>query len=491
MNTADKQQVNHINVKNLLEIAAALSKEKDYNKLLTRILREAMDITNCDGGTLYLLIDGALHFKIMRTISMNYYKGADGEKIALPPVALSKKNVCACAALNKQMINIDDVYCSDKYDFSGPRNYDKMTGYQTRSMLVVPMEDYYGDIIGVLQLINAQNQNGEVIAFNKKYEEAITSLASLAAVSITNMNYIEEIKEILHSFVEVISTAIDERTPYNANHTKNMVRYGKAFIKYLNEQVGGIYTFDENREEQFLMSVWLHDIGKMVIPLEIMNKETRLSSAIYSIKSRFELIGLLNKIALLRGEISEQDYEQKTLELNDDLKMLEQANTIGFLNDDLLSCVRAVAAKTYRNEQGEVCFYLTEEEYNLLTIRFGTLTNKERQIMESHVAITEKLLNKIAFSKDYNNVTFWASSHHEYLNGCGYPRHLTADELPFEVRVLTILDIYDALTARDRPYKPPMPAEKALAVLDDMADKGQLDKKVVELFIASCAWEAK
>jgi len=404
-------------------------------------------------------------------------------------VTLSRKNVCACVALDKQMANIDDVYCSDKYDFSGPRNYDKMTGYHTRSMLVVPMQNHYGDIIGVLQLINAKNYDGEVISFNKIFEEAINSLASLAAVSITNMNYIEDIKKLLHSFVQVISTAIDERTPYNANHTKNMVRYGNALISYLNEQVGGSYSFDENRTEQFLMSVWLHDIGKMVIPLEVMNKETRLSGGLFCVQKRFEIIGLLNKIALLRREIDQQYYEQKTSELKSDLQTLEQANIVGFLNDELLASVQAVAAKTYRNEQGEVCPYLTEQEKNLLTIRYGTLSSGERKIMESHVSITEKLLEKIAFSKDYDKVTDWASSHHEYLNGTGYPRRLSAEELPFEVRVLTVLDIYDALTARDRPYKLPMPVEKALAVLDDMAAKGQLDKEVVELYKASRAWE--
>ena len=273
-----------ISIDKLLEIGIALSKEKDDDRLLGLILHEAMEMTDCDGGTLYIYDGESLRFHIMITKSMNFYKGGKNNPVELPPVPMLRSHVCACSAMENKLINIADVYeHNEEYDFSGPKNYDKMTGYRTQSMLVVPMEDENGDVTGVLQLINAKDSEGNTVAFKKEYEKVISSLASQAAICLMNMHHSMEIMELLDSFVRVMSTAIDARTPYNANHTKNMVKYGKKFLQYLRDTENP-WQMDEQQEKEFIMSVWLHDIGKLVIPLEVMDKESRLGNKLSDVE---------------------------------------------------------------------------------------------------------------------------------------------------------------------------------------------------------------
>ncbi|MEA4816253.1 MAG: HD domain-containing phosphohydrolase [Lachnospiraceae bacterium] len=477
-----------LDIKQLLEIGVSLSSEKDSNRLLQIILDAAMDITDCDGGTLYINTEEGLKFKIMVTKSKGVYKGGN-DIISLSPVKMSRSNVCSCAAIDKKLINLPDVYENLLYDFSGPRKYDAITGYKTKSMLVVPMEDDYGDVIGVLQLINAQDESGKIIPFNPEFELVISSLASQAAISLTKMNYAKEISETLDSFVRVMSTAIDARTPYNANHTRNMVRYGEKFINWLNGESKKDWTFTEDEKHQFLMSIWLHDVGKLVIPLEVMDKSSRLGVFISSVKHRFQVIDLLTEIALLNGNISAEKAGDIKDKLHNADILIEKANMAPFLNEELFEKIRELGKMTYEDENGEERPWLSPEELNFLLVRKGTLTPDERKIMESHVLMTSKMLDEMAFSKKYKKVPEWAGAHHELLNGEGYPLGLKGDEIPREVRLLTILDVFDALTARDRPYKAPMTVEKTLSILSSMALEGQIDTKILGWFEESRAWE--
>ena len=470
----------------LLEIGIALSGEKNPNRLLRTILNAAMDITNCDGGTLYTVEGEALEFKIMVTESMGVDKSWEDGTINLPPVPLRPENVCARSALDKSLIIVPDVYNDERFDFSGPQRYDKMTGYRTMSMMVVPMQDDYGDVIGVLQLINALDSDNEIVPFDEGYRPVILSLASQAAIRLTNMNYSEEIIETLDSFVRVMSTAIDARSPYNANHTRNMVKYGERFLNYL-ASIGYAWQPDEQERRQFLMSVWLHDVGKLVIPLEVMDKQDRLGSARSEVENRFRTIGLLDRIACLEGKI--EDYDRRAAMLAEAQALIGRANTAGFLPDDMLAAIDAIAGYTYVDEHGETKPWLTAEEHVALSVRKGTLTGSEREIIESHVGMTGKMLSEMNFSRSYKKVPEWAAAHHEFLNGKGYPMHRQGDEIPKEVRLLTILDIFDALTARDRPYKPALPMDRALGILDEMVKDGQLDEMLVSLFRQSEVWQ--
>lgn len=469
----------------LLDIGVAFTKEKDIDKLFELILNTAMEITNCDGGTLYLLKDDALWFQVMITKSLHLKNGAKGEPINLPPVPLSRKNVCSRAAVDKMLINVDDIYKNSNFDFSGSKKYDALTGYQTVSMLTVPMEDDHGDVTGVLQLINAMDEQGRVIPFAPKYNHVLSSLASQGGICLINRNYAIEVTEMLDSFVRAISAAIDARSPYNANHTRSMAQYGEKFVAWLN--AAGHENFDYDRARELLMSIWLHDIGKLAIPLEVMDKESRLGNKLERVTNRLKIFRLQLEIDFLKGEVVKPVYDQCCLELENARELIAKSNQAGFLSPETIDEIQALGKKTMNGPDGEEAL-LRPDELVCLSVSRGTLTDEERRIMESHILITRQMLSEVRFPKKYRQAPDWAAAHHEYLNGKGYPDGLTAEMLPTETRILTILDIYDALTAEDRPYKAPIETEKAFAILGGMAENGQLDARLLALFKESEAW---
>ncbi|MDR0249350.1 MAG: GAF domain-containing protein [Oscillospiraceae bacterium] len=474
----------------LLDVGIALSAEKDANRLLEIILDAAMDISRCDGGTLYILRDEKLHFKLLKTKSRGFRRGFDGEAVDLPPVPLAGSNDCARAALTRRPVNVADVYACEGDKYSGTLRYDAMTGYKTVSMLSVPMEDDRQNVIGVLQLINAQDCDGSVAAFAPECERVIYSLASQAAICLVNRNYALEITELLDSFVRAMAAAIDARSPYNANHTRNMARMAERFTAYLAEN--GISPGDGGPEpgRGLLMSVWLHDIGKLAVPAEVMDKQSRLGAMMPALRQRFAAYRMRAEIDLLRGDITPGEHERRAEEIGRIEALVSEADAAGYLTDETLAAVREAAETLAAGPDGPEP-YLTAEEAACLAVRRGTLTDTERRLMESHVQITERILSQMSFPAQYRDVPGWASGHHELLNGKGYPRGLAGEDIPVPVRILTILDIYDALTANDRPYKPPMPPEKAFAILEDMARGGQLDTRLLALFAESGAWRGQ
>ena len=475
-------------LRRFLEVCTALSSERDREALLSTILDTAMDLASCDAGTLYLLEEDGLHFCRMVTRSKGVRQGSHEGPIILPPVPLEPQYVSALAALSGEVIHVADVRNDARFDFSGSLRYDAMTGYVTRNMLVVPMTNDRGERIGVMQLINALSPAGRPVPFGAEAEQLIPALASLSAISITNMQYAEQITDLLDSLIGALSQAIDERSPYNANHTRNMVRYAEAFLDYL-ERIGHPWAFDREKRRTFLMSVWLHDVGKLAVPPEVMDKESRLGPALPPVRERLRVIGLLGELARLRGELDGEAAAGLAAELAGAAALIDRVNAADYLSDELLQQVDRLAEKTYRDENGVLLPWITEEEHTALSIRKGTLTAAERRVMEGHVVVTGRILSQVAFPKEYAQVPVWAAAHHEQLNGKGYPGHLTAEEIPPEVRLLTVLDVFDALTARDRPYKPAMPPEKALSILHSMVDEGSLDGGILKLFEESKAWE--
>ena len=486
--------MNQADMTKLLEMGVRLSTERDMDDLLEYILQCMMDLAHCDAGTLYLLDGGALHFKIMRNDTLGTYIGGKGNEPRLPPVPLRKENVCALSLLENRVIRIRDVKNCKDYDFSGPIRYDAMTGYNTQSMLVAPMRSREGNQIGVIQLINAMDTEGRVCDFNEELALVIENAASQSAITIQNVRYVDEIKDLFRSFVKVMSSAVEERTPYNSSHTKSMAVYGARFLDFLNRQAaeaGEPVPFPPDRREELLMSVWLHDIGKLVTPLEVMNKAARLLPEQHKdFLHRMEIVRLRAENDCLSGRISAGERDAVTGRTRQATELVECVNKLGFLTDERLAEVDALAALTYIGEDGKLYPWLTPEEKAMLSIRKGTLSSEEREIMEAHVSITGKLLSQIHFSKDLSHVPKWASSHHELLDGSGYPGHLNGESIPFEVRIITILDIFDALVANDRPYKEGIPVEKALSILRSMAEKeGKLDPELTRLFCESKCWE--
>lgn len=470
------------NLREVVRLGTDLSAEKDKNRLFEKLLRTAMDITQCDAGTLYLYKEGALHFKVMKTRSLGISRGERGEKIDLPPVALKEENVCAYAALRRELVNIPDVYSSDRFDFSGPRRYDSLTGYRTGSMLVVPLEDTEIGLIGVLQLINKTDADGMLQAFSAEDEFILQSMGSMTAVSLSNMLYVNEIKAQMFSFVQAFATAVDERTPYNGTHTRKVTIYADLLAREINrrhDRQGEKEFFDDARREQLILSAALHDIGKMIVPLTVMNKATRLEEKLAMIKARFAWLSVCLERDRFSGRITPEEEQAKQQELKEDLSFIEEKNAAGFLPDDALERVRSIAEKRYLSPDGSCVPYLNDDETKCLLIRKGTLTAEERRIMESHVVFTDRILEKVRFSPKYAHTRQFAAGHHEYLNGCGYPKGLSADSLPLESRILTVVDVFDALTCTDRPYKKPIPGPKAFAILHDMAHAGQIEEELV------------
>lgn len=487
--TEEKVKPTNAELKKILNIGIKLSTEKNREHLLASILENGMDITHCDASTLYLFEDGKLRFKIMKTLSQNISRGEDGELIDdMPPVPMTERNVCSYAALHREIINIPDVYNDTRFDFSGPKKYDALTGYHTQSLLVIPIENNEDELIGVLQLLNAMDGEGNVIPFDSEYEIIIRSLGAQAAIEMTNLQYVQEVKRQLRSFVEAMSTAIDERTPYNGSHTRKVAEYAGMIADYINKQhqAGACDDyFDENRKDKLELAALLHDIGKMVVPLSIMNRATRLDRDLGTVETRFRLLEAYYMIDKMKGRIDEAEYQKRIAYLRESMDFIHRIDGKGVLDDADYDRVQELAGHSYVNDAGEPLPYLTKREKDRLSIRKGTLTEDDRRQMEYHVVMTEKILGKVRFNKNYEEIPKWAASHHELLDGSGYPRHLKGADLALETRMITVADVYDALTARDRPYKKPVSQEKALGILKDMADEGKLDCRLVEYLAAA------
>lgn len=487
--TDEKLKPTNAELKRILNIGIKLSTEKNRDHLLAFILESGMDITHCDASTLYLFEDGKLHFKIMKTLSQNISRGEEGERIDdMPPVSMTERNVCSYAALHREIINIPDVYNDTRFDFSGPKKYDALTGYHTQSLLVIPIENNEDELIGVLQLLNAMDDNGTVIPFDAEYEIIIRSLGAQAAIEMTNLKYVQEVKRQLRSFVEAMSTAIDERTPYNGSHTRKVAEYAGMIAEYMNKQhtLGKCEEyFDENRKDKLELAALLHDIGKMVVPLSIMNRATRLDRELGTVETRFRLLEAYYTIDCLKGRIPEAECSRQIAYLHESMDFIHRIDGKGFLDDEDYDRVQELAGHRYVDDAGGELAYLTKREKERLSIRKGTLTEEDRRQMEYHVVMTEKILGKVWFNKNYEDIPRWAASHHELLDGSGYPRHLKGDELELETRMITVADVYDALTARDRPYKRPVSQEKALGILKEMADEGKLDCRLVDFLAAA------
>ncbi len=482
----------------LLEIGIALTAEKDYNKLLEMILTEARNITNADGGTLYICENNQLRYKIMQNTSLNVFKGGAGEEIDIPPVEMVHSNVSAYTALTRQTVNIPDVYNSKLFDFSGPKKFDQAVGYSTRSMLVTPLINREDKVIGVLQLINSVSSSNKVVPFDENLESVVKSLASQAGMAIANMQYVEEIKQFFDSFVKVMATAIDERTPYNASHSRNIAILSEKFAVYLDSVKEGKYEnthFDATRIKQLVTAAWLHDVGKLAVPISVLDKPTRLSDGYECLMLRLELIESKIRANYLEACLNYPEKREGLTQLwKDNLQYIHEVKEVvtrvnspaTFVDDDILRKLTEIKNKSFEGVEEPL---LTDKEFEHLSIRKGTLTFEERVIVESHVSVAERILSKMEFPDYLKNVPYWAIRHHEFLDGSGYCKKCKDDELPIEVRILTILDIFDALTAKDRPYKAGMPVEKAIQILGFMVKEGKLDGDLLEAFSLSKCWD--
>jgi HD-GYP domain-containing protein (c-di-GMP phosphodiesterase class II) len=495
----------------LNEIGIALSTEKDTNKLFELILEEAKNITNADGRTLYMVDEkGNLKFEIMRNDSMDTIMGGtSGIDIPFPAVPKyfddgepNLSNVSAYAAITGNTINIEDAYEEKGYDFSGAKSYDKSSGYRSKSFLTMPLKNHENEIIGVMQLINAtDNDTGEVISFSPEVQEQVESIASQGAVALTNKRLVEELKNLFESFIKLIATAIDKKSPYTGGHCERVPLITTMLADAVEKVDYGKYkdfSMTEDERYELYIAGWLHDCGKVATPPHVVDKGTKLETItdrIDTIKTRFEVlrrdaeIDFLKKKLELNGTANgeaknlEKEYTEKLEQLNDDEAFIEKCNVGGeFMEKELQNRVLDIANYDYE-QQGDKTSFLSENEVRNLNIPKGTLLPEEREIINDHIVITIDMLEQLPYPKHLKNVPEFAGGHHEKLDGTGYPKGLKADQMSVQAKMMAIADIYEALTAADRPYKDGKKLSMAMRIMGFMKNDYHIDKDLFEIFV--------
>ena len=483
----------------LLDILFAFNAEDKYEKLLDVILDKIMHQTNSDAGTIYILQENRLYFHVVKNKTLGI-DSSIGDSSNLPPVELDisdSDSVSAYVAKHKSIVIVDDIYTDGRFNFGKTQNYDIMTGYKTKSMLVLPLMSFNkneSEVLGVIQLINSTNRDTGEIGSYSDYADgsALSAAVNIAASILPNFIRTQEISQLLNSLVDMTSQAISERSAYSRNHTQNVSMYCQSFAKYLSSiyPLGHKYHFIESEIEALTIAAYLHDVGKIVTPLEIMDKADRLGSKSQDIRYRFTIKSLQLELDYANRKISQEFYEKESAYVAESLQLIETVNPSGRITDEQLEKVRMLGNLTYTLPCGAVAPMLTPEDIDSLSIRHGTLTESERAIIQDHVKVTDRLLSKITFPERLRKTPIWAANHHEFLDGSGYPRGIAGDDIDVGSRILTIADIFDALISSDRPYKKSIPIAKSLDILSEMANEGKLDKELVMLFSKSKVWQS-
>ncbi len=487
----------------LLRIGVALSKERDINRLLEAILIAATDIANAEGGTLYRMTDEqALRFEIMRNDSLGIAMGGtSGVDIPFYPVNLFDKDgkainsmVAAYAVHHDCSVNIADAYSEAGFDFSGTKNFDKKTGYRSISFLTVPMKNHEEEIIGVLQLINAKDRNtGKVVAFSDDDQRLAESLASQAAIALTNRLLINHLETLFESFIQLINAAIDDKSPYTGGHCERVPTLTMMLAEAVsNCKSGPLSNFSMSDSDRYELKIagLLHDCGKVTMPVHVVDKATKLQT-IYDridlVDTRFEIVRRDAQLAMLTGAASEPVTRSLMKDIEDDREFLHRANIGGeTMSDEDIARVRAIAGR-YRwcDSSGKTVDFLTAEEVENLTIRAGTLTAAERQIINHHIDVTVQMLESLPWPKHLRHVPEYAGGHPERMDGKGYPRGLTREQMSVQARCMGIADIFEALTAKDRPYKKGKTLTESLTILGKFKLNGHIDPDLFDVFM----WE--
>ena len=491
-------------LKRLNEIGTALSAERDLTVLLERILHEARGFTRADAGTLYLAEGDHLNFEIAQNDTLHSFMGGRHGQANVPPVPLTRESASGYAAVTGETLNIEDVYSDQKYRFEGPQQYDRKTGYRTRSMLVVPMRDHDDQVIAVLQLLNAIDpETSDPVAFSQADEALLQSLASQAGVAINNVRLIRETEQLFESFVQVMATAIDERSPYTGGHIRRVMEMAVVVAEAVNKcdtgPLAGV-TFDADEMNELRIAAWMHDIGKITTPEWVVDKPTKLTTICDRIAILQARLGLVKKSIQLeraeetagsredgaaRARDSVEDYQRRESEVDDELAFLERINLPGeYMGDADMERLQEIGRKTYV-ENGEEKPYLTPDELENLSIRKGNLSDDEFRKIKNHASVTIKMLEQIPFTRKLGQVPTIAGAHHEKLDGSGYPLGLQGDEITLQARILALVDIFESLSADDRPYRAkPMTRDLVLRILQEEVEANHLDRDLADLFLS-------
>ena len=507
----------------LNDVGAALSKERDIDHLLEKILLAAKAITRAAGGTLYVLEPSdegpRLRFAIMRNEAMGIAMGGTtGNPIPFYPVHLYGKDgtpnnqmVAAYTALTGKTVNIADAYSGEGFDFSGTRNFDKKTGYRSKAFLTVPMKNHEGEIIGVLQLINSVDPaTNEIGPFSHSDQRLAESLASQAAIALTNRSLINQLEELFESFIELINTAIDEKSKYTGGHCQRVPVLTMMLAEAVNETTEGpLGKFNMSEKDRYELKIagMLHDCGKVTTPVHVVDKATKLETIfdrINLVDTRFEVLkrdleiaALKEKLKLLGestlGEVAarkrlpqiDETLRDTLRKIEDDREFLRRANVGGeaMAPEERERVNRIGTGYKWIDVSGVTADFLTVDEIKNLTISRGTLNNEEREKINHHIVATIKMLEALPWPKHLSHVPEYAGGHHERMDGKGYPRGLKREQMSVQARVMGIADIFEALTAKDRPYKRGKTLSESLKILGNFRVDGHIDPDLFDIFV--------
>ena len=547
----------------LVDLAAALSSERNHDRLLEKILLGAKELTNADGGTIYLVSEDGreLRFSIVRNDTMGIaLGGTTGEPISFPPVALraadgtpNYQSVVATAALTGETINLADAYNAPGFDFSGTRAFDARTGYRSESFLTVPLRNHDGDVVGVLQLINARSEDGETVPFSIGIVPLVEALASQAAVALDNQMLIEAQRNLFRAVLRVFAGAIDAKSAYTGGHCHRVPELTNMIARAADTaESGPLAEFHLSEIEWYELEVagGLHDCGKVTTREFVVDKATKLETIynrIHEIRTRFEVVKRDAEIEYLKGVIASGDEpalrrsrDERLAKLDEDFAFVAECNIGGeFMAPEKIARLEQIAAVTWqrtlddrlglsweetaRRPKAEVALPATEqllankpshsiahdggpplapdnpwgfvikppphranlgEVYNL-SIRYGTLTAEERYHINDHIVQTIIMLEALPYPKFLRRVPEWAGGHHEKMDGTGYPRGLKREEMSIPARIMMIADIFEALTARDRPYKARKKLSECIEIMARMSRERHIDPDLFELFLTA------
>lgn len=555
--------------KRLIDIGIALSAEKNPQRLMETILLEAKDIADADAGTLYIRTkDDQLKFVILRTDSLNLAQGGTtGAAITLLPVQMygvdeqgvrqpNYKNIVSRVALTGESINIADAYDANEFDFSGTRKIDAGTGYRSQSFLTIPLKNRLGYVIGVLQLINAKDAVNTTVPFSPSIVPLIEALASQAAVALENQNLIEAQKHLLDSFIELMASAVDAKSPYTGGHCQRVPELTEMLTQAAcdsNLPAFADFSLTEDEWYELHIAAWLHDCGKVTTPEYVVDKATKLETItdrLHEVRMRFEVIKREAVIdcqqqllaGATNGDELKQDLAERLQQLDDDFAFVAECNLGGeFMAADRLSRLQQIAElewtrtlsdrigiaqeelkrKRRQDEQplpvreklladrvdhivahdtvvhsadpANIYGFQVEvpehkynlgELYNLSVVR-GTLTTEERFKINDHIVQTIVMLENLPFPQHLERVPEIAGGHHEKMDGTGYPKKLNGHEMSVPARIMAIADVFEALTAADRPYKQPKKLSESIKIMSFMVQDQHLDGELFRLFLES------
>ena len=514
MTLKEKCAVLEDRVKRLQEIGLALSTEDDINVIFELIMDEAKNITNADGRTLYMISDDGktMKFEIMATDSMNFSQGGTtGVEITIPPMQLFNENgtpnhssIVAYSANTGKIVNIKDAYKEKGFDFTGAKNFDKDTGYRTTSVLSVPLKNHENDIVGVMQLINAKDpKSGETISFSDHMQNQVESLASQGAVALTNKRLVAELKNLFESFIQLIATAIDKKSPYTGGHCERVPEITMLLADAVEKTKTGKYKdFSMNEDERYELYIagWLHDCGKVATPPHIVDKGMKLETITDRIEvmdTRFEVLKRDAEISMLKKQIElmgkgmangkikslVSEFDDKITQFNSDQTFIQKTNRGGeFMEEEDQRRVSNIGNYKWKLEGEEINLF-DEKDVRNLQIPKGTLLPEEREIINDHIVITIDMLEKLPYPKKLRNVPEFAGGHHEKLDGTGYPKGLKDEEMSVQAKMMAIADIYEALTAADRPYKDGKKLSQAMRIMGFMKKDYEIDQDLFEIFV--------